>query len=107
PKGRLLADYMKRMLLPEEQYADFKGPEHTIPDSLGHHQEWIQACKTGAPTTCNFDYSGALTEANHLGNVAYRTGRKLTWDAQKLKATNAPEAERFIRREYRRGWKLS
>ena len=106
-KGMLLADYMKRMLLPEEQYTDFKGPEHTIPDSLGHHQEWIHACKTGAPTTCNFDYSGALTEANHLGNVAYRTGRKLTWDAQKLKATNTSEAERFIRREYRRGWKLS
>jgi hypothetical protein len=45
-----------------------------------------------------------LTEANHLGNVAYRIGKKLTWDAARLRATNAPEAERFIHREYRKGW---
>jgi hypothetical protein len=47
-----------------------------------------------------------LTEANHLGNVAYRTGKKLLWDAKRLKATNAPEADKFIRRIYRKGWKL-
>jgi hypothetical protein len=60
--------------------------------------------KAGEPTTCMFEYSGWLTEANHLGNVAYRTGKKLEWDAEKLTATNAPEADRFIRREYREGW---
>jgi len=41
-----------------------------------------------------------------LGNVAYRTGDKLRWDAENLKAVNCPEADRFIRREYRRGWAL-
>ena len=106
-KGLLLSDYMKHVLLPEEQYKDFKPPEPSIPPSLGHHQEWIHACKTGAPTTCHFDYGGPLTEANHLGNVAYRVGRKLLWDAQALKATHTPEADKFIRREYRKGWKLS
>ena len=45
--------------------------------SIGHHQEWIDACKTGSPTTCNFDYSGAVTETVLLGNVAYRAGKKL------------------------------
>ena len=82
-------------------------PKPFIPKSLGHHAEWIHACKTGKPTTCNFEYSGWLTEANHLGNVAYRAGKKLEWDAAKLYATNAPEAERLIRREYRKGWSLS
>ena len=47
-----------------------------------------------------------LTEANHLGNVAYRVGKKITWDAKKLKVTNAPEAASLIRREYRKGWSL-
>ncbi len=47
------------------------------------------------------------TEANHLGNVAFRTGKKLIWDHKKLEATNAPEASRFIRRRYRKGWKLA
>jgi predicted dehydrogenase len=105
-RGMLLSDYSKHVLLPEPQFADFARPEPFIPKSLGHHAEWLHACKTGAPTTCNFEYGGWLTEANHLGNVAYRAGKKLEWDADGLRATNAPEADRFIRREYRKGWTL-
>jgi hypothetical protein len=105
-KGMLLSDYSKHVLLPEKQFADFKRPEPFIPNSKGHHAEWIHACKTGEPTTCNFEYSGWLTEANHLGNVAYRAGKKLEWDAEKMVAKNCPEADRFIKREYRKGWKL-
>jgi len=105
--GMLLSDYGKHTLLPENDFADFKCPEPFIPKSLGHHGEWIHACKTGEPTTCNFEYAGWLTEANHLGNVAYRTGKKLQWDHEKLQATGAPEADQFIRRKYRKGWKLA
>ena len=103
----LLADYGKHVLLPEAKFADFKRPDPFIPNSIGHWKEWIQACKTGQPTTCNFDYAGALTEANQLGNVAYRTGKKIEWDAVKLKAKNCPEAAHLIRGEYRKGWKLA
>ena len=106
-KGMLLSDYSKHQLLPQDKFADFKRPEPFIPKSLGHHAEWIHACKTGEPTTCNFEYAGWLTEANHLGNVAYRTGKKIEWDSENFQATNAPEAEPFIRREYRQGWKLA
>ena len=104
--GMLIADYGNHQLLPEAQYKDFKRPDPFIPDSIGHHREWTEACKTGGPTTCNFDYSGALTEAALLCNVALRTGTKLVWDAGKLAATNCPEAAAFIRREYRDGWTL-
>ena len=106
-KGMLLADYRKHQLLPENKFVDFLRPEPFIPKSLGHHAEWLHACKTGEPTTCNFDYAGWLTEANHLGNVAFRVGRQLNWDPTAMEVTNAPEAEPFLRREYRRGWKLS
>jgi predicted dehydrogenase len=105
-KGMLLADYTKHVLLPEKEFAGFTKPEPTIPPSVGHWAEWIEACKTGKPTTADFQYSGWLTESNHLGNVAYRVGKKLLWDAEKLQATNAPEADQFIRREYRKGWAL-
>ena len=105
-KGMLLADYSKHVLLPEKEFADYKRPEKSIADSLGHHKEWIHACKTGAPTTCNFAYSGLLTEANHLGNVAYRAGKRIEWDAKNLKIPNAPAAEQFLGREYRKGWTL-
>lgn len=104
--GRLFANYNQYRLLPESDFADYRPPEKSIASSVGHHQEWINACKTGSPTTCNFNYSGALTEAVLLGNVAYRTGKKLEWNAQRLQATNCPEAEQFLRREYRPGWEM-
>src|SRR5208283_4840183 len=104
--GMLIADYGRHQLLPEEKFKDCKPPAQTIPHSIGHHAEWIKACKTGGPTTCNFDYSGALTEAALLCNVALRTGKKLQWDAANLKATNCPEADHFLRQAYRPGWTL-
>jgi len=106
-KGMVLSDYFKHTMLPEKEFADFKRPEPTIAPSRGHYAEWIHACKTGEPTTCNFQYAGWLTEANHLGNVAFRVGKKLEWDAEKLTATNAPEAAPLIRRQYRQGWQLA
>lgn len=105
-KGMLLSDYGKHVLLPEDQYKDFERPEPFIPASKGHHAEWIHACKTGDPTTCNFEYAGWLTEANHLGNVAYRAGEKLEWNPQEMKATNTSAAEPYIKRKYRMGWTL-
>jgi hypothetical protein len=102
----LLSDYGRHVLLPEKEFADFKRPEPFIPKSIGHHAEWLHACKTGAPTTCDFEYSGWLTEANHLGNVAYRIGKKLAWDAEKMICQGVPEADRFLKRTYREGWNL-
>ncbi len=106
-QGHLLADYGRHLLLLGPDVRDFHRPDPTIPPSPGHHAEWIAAAKTGAPTTCPFSSSGPLTEANHLGNVAYRSGRRLAWDAATLRITNAPEAERFLGRDYRAGWQLT
>ena len=105
-QGMLLCDYGKHVLLPEKDFTEFTIPEPFIKDSIGHHLEWIEACKHGGPTTCNFDYSGPLTEAVLLGNVAFRSGKKLEWDSRKLRATGAPEADQFINYKYRKGWKL-
>lgn len=105
-QGMLISDYGRHFLLPAGKFADFKRPVQTIPASIGHHKEWLQAIRTGGPTTCNFDYAGALTEAVMLGVVAYRSGKSLEWDAANLKVTNAPEAQQFVHKEYRKGWVL-
>jgi predicted dehydrogenase len=104
-KGMLLADYGRYKLLPEKDFKGFAAPKKTIPDSIGHYKEWVEACKTGGPTTCNFEYSGALTESVLLGTVAYRSGKPFDWDGKTMKA-NEPGAQRLISKEYRKGWKV-
>ncbi len=126
-KGFLIADYDYRILMLKGDMTHYKSPkpEELIPPSPGHREEWIIACKTGKPTLCNFDYSGALIENNLLALVSYRlgevvkrkgkdgkedeitVGKKLEWDAKNLKATNCPEADQYIRKTYRKGWVLN
>ena len=108
-KGWLLADYDYRILMLKGDMTHYKSPnpEELIPSSAGHHKEWLIGCKTGKPTLCNFDYSGALIEHNLLALAAYRVGEKLEWDAKGLRATNCPEADRYIRKTYRKGWVLN
>jgi predicted dehydrogenase len=107
-KGKLISDYRKYQLLPEADFKDFQPPEPFLPVPKGHHEEWVAACrgegngKTGSP----FSYAGPLTEANHLGNIAFRLGTKITWDAEKMECVGCPEAAPMIRREPRAGWSL-
>ena len=101
-KGMLLGN---GTLLPEERFKDFQTPPETLPRSPGHWVEWVDYAKGNGPVPgSNFQYAGWTTEANHLGNVAYRTGKKLEWDYKNLRASNAPDAAPFISREYRKGW---
>ncbi len=104
--GMLLSDYGRFLLLPEKDFEGYQPPDPTIPRVASHYADWLDACKNGTQASANFEYAGLLTEANHLGNVAYRVGKKLQWDPVNMKATNAPEADRLIRCPYRDGWTL-
>ena len=106
-QGKMFADYGRYRLFPTAKFAKFTPPPKTIERSIGHHTEWLKACRDGSPTTCNFDYSGALTEAVLLGNVAYRLGKKIAWDAENMKVIGMPEAEKYLVKEYRKGWEIS
>ena len=94
-------------LLPLELHRDYKRPEKTLARVEGHHADWIQACKGGTPASSNFDYASRLTELIHLGSVALRSKKQIKWDAPNMKATNAPEADQFLKgAPYRKGWEL-
>ena len=109
-KGKMLGE----RLIPEARRKEYGKPPKILPRSPGHHQEWIEACKGGQPAGSNFpDHAGILAEAVLLGNVALRpelqeamNQTKLLWDGPNLKITNIPEANEFLRREYRQGWTL-
>ncbi len=95
-------------LIPEAKMRDYQRPPKTLPRSIGHHAEWIKACKEGTPTRSAFDsFAGPLTEAVLLGTVCVRMGGKeLLWDSANLKVTNLPEANEYLHYEYRPGWTL-
>jgi predicted dehydrogenase len=106
--GKILVHNVVDMrLLPAEKYRDIQPPEPFLPRSPGHRREWLEACRGGKPPGSNFaDYSGPMTEVVLLGNVALRLGRRIEWDPENLRALNAPEADQYLRREYRKGWEL-
>jgi predicted dehydrogenase len=108
-KGKILG----HRLLPESRSKEYGKPPKVLPRSPGHHKEWINACKGGEPAGSNFDVAGPLTEEVLLGNVAVRMGQqlyekglKLYYDGPNMKVTNLPEANKYIRSEYREGWNL-
>lgn len=94
------------VLLPRDKFKDFKKPEQSLPRSPGHFEEFVVACKGGDPAMSNFNYASRLTETTLLGNVAIRAGKKLEWNPKKMEFTNAPEANKFLSRDYRDGWSL-
>jgi len=104
--GWIISDYDRHQLGPLERFADHVPPKPSIPTSIGHHAEWIQAVKQGTPTTCPFEYSAALTETVLLGNVAYRSVASFEWDGDRLETVGAPDAQELLRRPYRDGWEL-
>jgi predicted dehydrogenase len=107
-KGRLLKGQQggNYRLLPEKDFQGFTPPPRTLPESPGHYEEWLAACRGGVPAMSNFDYASRLTEMVLLGNVAIRAGQRIEWDEDKMAVTNLPEANRFVKREYRKGWSL-
>ena len=109
-KGKLVCEAYggNPTLLPESKMKDFVKPPQTlarVPDN-DPYKDWVRACKGGPAACSNFDYAGPFTETVLLGNLALRVGKKIEWDSKHLRAKNAPEAEQYIRRQYRPGWEI-
>ena len=106
------------------------GPEkEEMPEpEYGHQRKWVDACKAGFNSkehldlTSSFDYAGPMTETVLMGNLAIRSymlrkenanggydffaRKKLLWDGEKMRITNLEEANQFVTRKYRDGWKI-
>ncbi len=93
-------------LLPEKQFAGFQPPPKTLPRTIGHYREWIEAVKGGKPANCNWDFAGRMVEVALLGTLAARTARLLEWDTKTLAITNDSEANRLVNPPCRSGWRL-
>ncbi|HEY3280739.1 MAG TPA: Gfo/Idh/MocA family oxidoreductase [Armatimonadota bacterium] len=78
----------------------------TLPRTDGHDREWLAACRGQGHTFSDFDFGGKLTEIGLAGVVALRAGKSLDWNGQKMKATNAPETDRFVHTPARKKWMI-
>ncbi len=94
------------LITPDSALEDFKAPEPSLPRVANEDVEWVEACKGGAPALSRFEKSGPFTETVLLGNLAIRLGEPVEWDGPAMKAVGCPRADRYIHRDYRRGWKL-
>jgi predicted dehydrogenase len=86
---------------------DFPRPDPTIPDSPGHLREFIDAIRTrNLETTCNVRYGNRVTRPGLMANIAFRTGRRLHWDAERDRFVDDKDANRYLSRKFRGPWKL-
>lgn len=93
-------------LLPKKNFTNFQPPPATLPRTAEHHLEWINACKGGPKAQSDFGYAARLTEGLLVGFLALRTGKKIDWDARRMKARGVPEADAFIKPRFRPGWEI-
>ena len=98
----------EHVLLPRDRFKDRPKVEAKLPKSPGHFREFVEAIKANDPTKAlsNFDYAGRLTETVLLGVVALKFGGKIEWDPAAMKVKNQPEADQFLRRDYRKGFSV-
>lgn len=91
-------------LFPVEKFGSFTIDKQP---ALNHYHSWVDAILNGTETTDNFEYAGPLTEAVLLGNVATRVPNvTLSWNAAEMRIPGHPEAEKLLRRDYRKGWEI-
>jgi predicted dehydrogenase len=96
-------------IFPESKMQEIGKPPQLLERSPGHMTEWVMAVAGEKPmdyARSNFAYAGPFTEAVLLGNVALRVGRRLEWDGASMTFTNVPEANQYVTKEYRAGWRF-
>ncbi|NOS68683.1 MAG: Gfo/Idh/MocA family oxidoreductase [Verrucomicrobia bacterium] len=111
-KGTLVSDFNSRILLPLGDKSDMtyykpRTKGKLIPPLGDFQKEWINACKGSLKTSCDFEYGGNLIEQMLLGLVAYRVGRKISYDGVTGRVTDNAEANELLHRTYRQGWTLN
>jgi predicted dehydrogenase len=108
-KGKLIYDTygLNPHLLPKSLEDSVGPPRQTLPRiSDTHEMNWANAARGRGEASTPFEYAAKLTEVMLLGIVALRAGRRIHYDAESMKITNAPEANELLKREYRKGWSL-
>jgi len=108
-KGKILGGFRGEnpRIVPEQKMREYQGQKEVSEDAVerGDHV-WINAFRNRTQSPGSFLYAQAVTETILLSAVALRAGKKIVYDPEKMEITNLPEANKYLRREYRKGWEL-
>jgi len=107
--GLLFCDFNggRAELFPKSRRNAFVEPFRTLSRSPGNEREWLDAIRDPkAKPGANFEFSARVTEALHLGNIAVRTGERVTWDSASMTLAGTSAARALVRPEYRQGWNM-
>jgi hypothetical protein len=109
-KGRIYSDCpwnTRFVLLPKGTFQSIKaGPPQMLSPSIGHHREWVEACKGNGKTFSGFEMGGPLTELMQLVNLATLVDGPVEYDTISGQVLNSKLANSLVHREYRKGWSL-
>lgn len=102
--GVMFAPYGGMPILIGEKVQDRK---LTMVKGDNHYLQFVEACRGNGKTSAPFEYAGPLTETVLLGCLATRfPNQELVWDPAKMKFTNFEDANKFVRKTYRKGWEV-
>lgn len=108
-KGKILAEYRGEnpRIIPEKRMRDYAG-EKEIQGQRPERRSstWVDSIRNREESPGSFLLAGPVTETINLGAVALRAGKKVDYDTESMKITNLPEANKYLTREYRKGWEL-
>ena len=115
-KGKILAEFRceNPQIIPDRKAREF-GKSDAKPQSQergrgrgGRDAVWVKTFKGGEPTYGDFTLGGPISDAFNLGAISLRLGgKRLVWDSANMKITNVPAANKYLTREYRKGWELT
>ncbi|MCD6597410.1 MAG: Gfo/Idh/MocA family oxidoreductase [Bacteroidales bacterium] len=108
-KGKIIAGFLGKnpRIIPERRMKEYQG-EKSLPETKRTRKSdtWAHAIKTNTQSPGSFLYAGPVTETINLAAVALRAGKKVEYDSQNMKITNIESANKYLSREYRKGWEL-
>ncbi|MEX2230997.1 MAG: Gfo/Idh/MocA family oxidoreductase [Cyclobacteriaceae bacterium] len=108
-KGKILGGFRNEdpVLLPESRMKSYTAGNPVVKEESERGDDfWIDAFRDKKQSPGSFLLAGPVSETINLGAIALRSGKKVLYDAAKMEITNVPDANKLLRREYRKGWEL-
>ncbi len=108
-KGKILGGFRgeEPEIIPQTRMSSYDGPKSVAAPENRFGEDWLDYVRDNKQSPGSFQRAQCVTEAINLAAVALRAKKRVDYDTENMKITNDTEANKFLTREYRKGWELS